>query len=223
MPIYVRWISLSTIIISLILFILLPLTIISKFSSHVSAHFNNPYPLPLPKIHPLHIKVGMCSIHQFDDSMWKYKKLSRETECMAENIYFEARGQSIRGQLAVGLVIINRVISTKYPNSICGVVWQHKNYDSGRVIAQFSWTTDGYTNIPNKKSKAWITSKLVAESLLAGGSLFNIVDFTHDSTNYHADYVTPYWSKILHKTITVGDHLFYNNNTTVANISASAL
>lgn len=144
----------------------------------------------------------------FDQSNWEYESLEDEIQCMALNIYFEARGEDRKGQLAVGLVTINRVLSKKYPNSVCDVVWQQNKNKKGKLIAQFSWTLDGLHDTP-LEMESWEESKRLAEGLLAEGTLFNLVDFTYGSTHYHANYVDPAWSKTLTKTIVVGDHLFY--------------
>lgn len=161
------------------------------------------------------------SDNPFDQSRWTYINLADEVNCMALNLYFEARGQSTKGQIAVGLVTINRVLSKKYPNSICDVVWQQNKNRKGKLVAQFSWTLDGLHDNP-QESKAWEESKMIAESMLAEGSLFNMGDLTNGSTHYHAFYVTPFWSKHLTQTIVVGDHLFYTNSP-VAKVSSSKL
>ena len=157
----------------------------------------------------------------FDQTRWTYISLADEINCMALNLYFEARGQSTEGQIAVGLVTINRVLSKKYPNSICDVVWQQNKNRKGKLVAQFSWTLDGLHDNP-QESKAWEESKMIAESMLAEGSLFNMSDLTNGSTHYHAYYVTPFWSKHLTLTIVVGDHLFYTNSP-VVKVSSSKL
>jgi len=145
----------------------------------------------------------------FDQGRWKYESLDHEINCMALNIYFESRDQTLHGQIAVGLVTINRVLSSKHPNSICKVVWQKRKNKKGRYVAQFSWTLDGKSDRP-LEFESWVSSLRAAETLLHEGSLFNVFDFTRGSTHYHAFYVDPFWSKKLTRTITVGDHLFYN-------------
>ena len=84
----------------------------------------------------------------FDQSKWEYELLSNEINCLALNLYFEARDQDKEGQIAVGLVTINRVLSKHYPNSICDVVWQQNKNKKGNLIAQFSWTLDGMHDSP---------------------------------------------------------------------------
>ena len=155
--------------------------------------------------------VAYTSARQFNQDRWNFANLDAETNCMALNLYFEARGQGTKGQLAVGLVTINRVLSKRYPNSICKVVWQKNKNKNGHMVAQFSWTLDGQPFKP-LNLQAWYYSVNLAESLLDEGSLFNIADFTKGSTHYHANYVDPYWNNHLTPTIIVGDHLFYSNS-----------
>lgn len=115
--------------------------------------------------------------------------------CLARNIYFEARNQSTLGQIAVGLVTINRVKHTRWPNSICGVVWQ-KN--------QFSWTHDNKSDVP-RNLDAWKRAQGLALMLLKN----EVRDFTGGAVYYHADYVNPVWNKQLVKTTTIDNHIFY--------------
>ncbi len=117
--------------------------------------------------------------------------------CMAKNIYFESRMESIKGQLAVGLVTLNRVHSRYFPNTVCSVVYQH---------AQFSWYWDGKSDKPIYPSH-WEHSLLLASALLDDDS--NIYDFTHGSDHYHADYVKPKWRLAMFKVVKIDTHIFY--------------
>lgn len=138
--------------------------------------------------------------------------IENETKCLADNIYFEARNESLKGQIAVALVTLNRVESEKYPDSICEVVWQ-KNYSKkyGKWIAHFSWTLDGLSDKPkNEKAyaKSWKMAEFFMLSIIDG---VHIADFTEGATHYHADYVNPSWArshKIL-KLAKIDTHIFY--------------
>ncbi|WP_371153203.1 cell wall hydrolase [Jannaschia sp. 2305UL9-9] len=124
-----------------------------------------------------------------------------EWRCLAEAIYFEARGEPVEGQVAVAEVILNRVDSERYPGSICRVV----NQGTGRRNAcQFSYTCDG---IPDSVSErgAWSRAGKIARLLIDGAPR----DLTADATHYHADYVDPYWAKVYPRTAQVGRHIFY--------------
>jgi len=142
---------------------------------------------------------------------WTYEDFNAEVFCLAKNIYFEARNQDIQGQIAVGLVTINRVFSPKHPNSICEVVWRKLKNKNGKWVAHFSWTLDGKSDIPGNLEMYEDHIRL-AEAMLAGRVLDNFVDITYGSTHYHAYYVTPWWSFKLSDTLDVGDHLFYTTS-----------
>lgn len=121
--------------------------------------------------------------------------------CLAEAIYFEARGEPIAGQVAVAEVILNRVDAGNYPSSICGVV----NQGTGRLHAcQFSYTCDGLPEAVNNRA-AWDTAGKIAQLLIDGAPRA----LTAAATHYHADYVNPYWAKVYPQTAKVGRHIFY--------------
>ena len=120
----------------------------------------------------------------------------QDVDCLARNIYFESANQSQLGKLAVGLVVMNRVRSDRYPNTICGVVNQR---------SQFSWVNDGKSNVPNN-DWAWEQSQKMAKSILNGEAEF--IGFG-DAMHYHADYVSPSWSKRMNQVTQVDQHIFY--------------
>lgn len=130
---------------------------------------------------------------------------SRELTCLAEGIYFEARGESIRGKLAVGRVILNRVESKAYPNSVCKVVYQNKHK---RNRCQFSFACDGKPDKINERAE-WGAILMHAAWLFANGVEDRAPAQVRHATHYHADYVRPYWSKKLWLTGRIGHHLFY--------------
>ena len=132
---------------------------------------------------------------------------SKEIECLAKNIYFEARNQSVRGQIAVGNVTINRVKDSRFPNSVCKVVTQAKKDKNNNIIlnkCQFSWYCDGIKDTMLNNEVKEFSFKL-AKALILG----QISDVTHNSTHYHSKKVKPYWSSHLSKTVTIEDHHFY--------------
>jgi spore germination cell wall hydrolase CwlJ-like protein len=133
----------------------------------------------------------------------------REARCLAEGIYFEARGESVRGQLAVGRVILNRVASDAYPNTICGVVYQN---DDKRNRCQFSFACDGKEDTITEPS-VWAEVQGYTTWLLANhtkpGTESQLLASLGDSTHYHADYVNPRWANYLTLTVRIGRHLFY--------------
>lgn len=137
-----------------------------------------------------------------------YANYNKELKCLTENIYFEARGQHLTGQLAVGLVTLNRVMSNHYPNTICGVVWQKKtNPKTKKMVAQFSWTLDNLSNIPKKNTDTYRDIKRLAEFLLDRESA--ITDFTKGATHYHSVNVKPHWAEKITFLAQYDEHLFY--------------
>jgi spore germination cell wall hydrolase CwlJ-like protein len=125
-----------------------------------------------------------------------------EKNCMATAIYFEARGESERGQAAVGQVILNRVKEETYPDSICGVVYQNKHM---RNACQFSFACDGQSDVARNQA-AWRRANDITEKILNSGGADKAIGA---ATHYHADYVKPKWAYHLKKLSTVGRHIFY--------------
>ena len=130
-----------------------------------------------------------------------------EEYCLAETIYFEARNQELLGQIAVGLVALNRVKSSRFPDTLCDVTRQAKRDSSGRIIkykCQFSYYCDGLKEHVAEK-EAWSTAKIVAETVIEQGHK----DFTDGALYYHTTSIIPYWSSAYHPTLELGDHIFY--------------
>lgn len=126
---------------------------------------------------------------------------AEDRRCLTEAIYYEARNQPVSGQMAVADVVLNRVKSKWYPNSVCEVVYQGSTRQTG---CQFSFTCDGSLNAAIEP-KAMRESKALATAILGGFHL----PLSKSALNYHANYVSPYWAPTLHHTATVGDHVFY--------------
>jgi spore germination cell wall hydrolase CwlJ-like protein len=136
---------------------------------------------------------------------------SSERHCLAEAIYFEARGEPRAGWWTVGRVILNRTKLIDYPNTICGVVYQHADLVNR---CQFSFVCD---EKPNRISD----TRLWSEILFEASGLLNCGDGCDApanpkvplalSTHYHATWVSPSWSKKLRRTGQVGNHIFYRS------------
>ena len=116
--------------------------------------------------------------------------------CLAKNIYFEANNQSYIGQEAVAWVTLNRVNSGDYPNNICDVVFQYK---------QFSWTIDGKYNTPRSVKKF---SVALAAAINVYSNYGRAKDPTEGATMYHTVYIKPYWHHDYTPTVIIGDHIF---------------
>lgn len=118
-----------------------------------------------------------------------------ELTCLALNIYWEARNQSMAGQLAVAQVTLNRVSDPRYADNVCDVVYEHK---------QFSWYWDGKSDTP-KEPRAWEKANLIASAALHGSRHVAFRDVTH----YHAVYIEPFWKDYMVQIAMIGDHVFY--------------
>ena len=128
--------------------------------------------------------------------------------CMAQNIYYEARGSNRADRIAVADVVLNRVQDTRYPNTICEVVKQGKKLADGRMkrnACQFSWYCDGKSDWP-RDMDAWVDAQLIAYNMLEYGQGRGL---TEGSTHYHADYVKPKWARSLQLVGRIGVHIFY--------------
>ena len=135
--------------------------------------------------------------------------LENSYHCLASNIYWEARNQSLEGKLAVAQVTLNRVESSKYPNTICGVVTQTRYYPSGRIdlhSCQFSWYCDGLKDEP---VETWGFSYEESLNLVVDFLENRPMDLTDGSTHYHSIKVNPYWTSGLRKTTQIEEHIFY--------------
>lgn len=126
---------------------------------------------------------------------------SRSLECLTEAIYYEAALEPEEGQRAVAQVVLNRVRHPSYPKTICGVVYQGHERTTG---CQFTFTCDG-SLARRPVARIWDRARQIA-ALALMGSVYDPVGW---ATNYHANYVLPYWADSLLKTATVGRHIFY--------------
>ena len=133
-----------------------------------------------------------------------------DRQCLAKNIYFEARSESIAGQVAVAWVTLNRMESDRFPNSVCGVVYQARKDSAGnprRNQCQFSWYCDGKSDrIRNQRE--WEDVKLITDVVLIDWARANASP-VENATFYHADYVDPYWADSFTEIATVDSHIFY--------------
>ena len=132
------------------------------------------------------------------------QRRANDLECLAENVYFEARGEPLEGQYAVAEVTLNRTRSDNFPHTICGVIHEIRwNPGRERLVADFSWTEQG--RLSPQDGPAWKQAMSVAIAVyddlhepLVPGALF-----------YHATNVHPEWSKVRKAVATIGKHIFY--------------
>ena len=127
-----------------------------------------------------------------------------QAHCLAQVVYFEARSESLEGQLAVAQVVLNRVATPRYPATICAVAFQNEHLP---FRCQFSFACDG---MPDKayNMTAWRQARAVAQLALDGAW----DDITGRSTHYHALNAMPYWRNHLQQTVQLGRHIFYRED-----------
>lgn len=132
--------------------------------------------------------------------------------CLALNIYHEARGENLDGMMAVGNVTMNRLMSERFPSTLCGVVFQgmhRQNWKNESVPKRdqchFSWYCDGKSDEPTDH-RAWASAVMLAQMLLTSP---DYVDITNGATHYHTTGVKPWWCKDMKPLGTIGNHVFY--------------
>lgn len=129
-------------------------------------------------------------------------------KCLAEALYFEARGESVKGQFAVAEVIMNRVENARFPDTLCGVIRQ----GTGRKFAcQFTYTCDGQKETIHEPA-AWEQVGKVARLMMDGAPR----TLTDGATHYHTKSVRPRWARVYPKTTSIGYHIFYRQSYRVS-------
>jgi len=129
-------------------------------------------------------------------------QLLAEHRCLSEVMYYEARGEGVRGEMAVAEVVFRRLESRMHGPSICAVVYEGAN----RPVCQFSFVCDGSLDRP-RESVAWRVAQGLATRILTGA--LPLSDATEGALNYHAVYVRPVWADNLVRTAQIGNHIFY--------------
>jgi hypothetical protein len=186
-------------------------------SANAQAAFSTAASLATPAVATVQVQPAQSVTARLPTSMateaaWLYKSgwplyalvdkyatsapLDGQTSCLATAVYFEARGESVEGQMAVARVVMNRAASGRYPPDWCGVVKQH---------AQFSFVRHGEFPYVDTSSYAWQKAEAVAELAAA-----NVVpSLSNDVLWYHANYVAPTWRRSLVEVQQIGAHIFY--------------
>lgn len=131
------------------------------------------------------------------------ERMLAEQRCLAEAMYYEARGEGVDGEKAIAEVVFHRMQSAGFPHSICGVVYQRAAVGHG---CQFSFTCNGKLD-DRKTPGAWARAKRLAGRILTG--LIQLGDVTEDAIAFHAVAVQPEWGGHLVRTIQIGKHVFY--------------
>ena len=131
-----------------------------------------------------------------------------EAWCLAQNVYYEARSSNRADRIAVADVVLNRVIDTRYPNTICEVVHQGRKNPNGtmkRNMCQFSWYCDGKSDWPTDMD-AWVDAQQIAYLMIVHNDGRGL---TEGATHYHATYVKPAWAKQKQLVGRIGKHIYY--------------
>ena len=146
---------------------------------------------------------GSASAQNFE-----LEKLFPQVQCMALNVYYEARGSNLADKAAVADVVLNRVNDTRYPDTVCDVVKQGLQDANGNMLrnkSQFSWYCDGKHDRPQDEDR-WVEAQSIAWNIVEENKYRGI---TEGSTHYHATYVNPRWAKTLQLVGRIGAHIFY--------------
>ena len=130
------------------------------------------------------------------------KSRAKSEKCLAEAVYFEARGEAVRGQIAVAQVVMNRAFSGFYPNTVCGVVYQNKHR---HLACQFTFACDNVADVV-REPDMWDRARKIAKAMLDGQLWLPEVA---KSTHYHAYWVRPSWVNEMKKMYKFGVHTFY--------------
>ena len=158
---------------------------------------------------------GSADVPRVTDPVWLAAQPAptgdKQFRCLATALYFEARGESLHGQAAVAEVILNRVETSAYPNSICGVVNQ-----AGKGGCQFSFACDGKPETIGDP-RAWDVAARIARAMLDGAPR----ELTQGATHFHTPAVNPKWARSFAKTARIGSHIFYRQPLRVASAAPS--
>nr|AWM06044.1 cell wall hydrolase [Bradyrhizobium symbiodeficiens]QDF36423.1 cell wall hydrolase [Bradyrhizobium symbiodeficiens] len=130
------------------------------------------------------------------------KSRAKSEKCLAEAVYFESRGEAVRGQMAVAQVVMNRVFSGKYPETVCGAVYQNKHR---HLACQFTFACDNNADVI-REPEMWDRARKIAKAMLDGQIWLPEVG---KSTHYHAYWVHPSWVAEMKKMYKTGVHTFY--------------
>lgn len=156
---------------------------------------------------------------------------SKDQECLAKNIFYEAANEPEEGKVAVGIVTLNRVRDERFPKTICGVVNQKTVFERVRTVnrevktflttkqettqvvqkvavCQFSWNCEGAKKKLKSSDERWIESQRVAQVLLSGGYI-EWQEKYQDAMWFHATHVKPTWARQKQRVNRIGGHIFY--------------
>ncbi|HEY8519833.1 MAG TPA: cell wall hydrolase [Gammaproteobacteria bacterium] len=157
--------------------------------------------LPLPVV-----LLGFLVHFAYED--WSRIEAERrrrvDLQCLAENVYYEARGEPVSGQYAVAEVTMNRVRARQFPSTVCDVVHE-KRWDPlrKRLVGAFSWTE--LERLPRPRGPAWDRARAVAEAVYDQKEAPRV----EGALYYHAEHIEPSWAKEKRLVAEIGRHRFY--------------
>jgi hypothetical protein len=166
------------------------------------------------------VAVGIAHIHRAIETSpvrLALAGLAQEQQCLAEAMYYEARGEGVEGQKAIAEVVLQRTHDHNFPSTICGVVYQ--GADVPGHICQFSFACDGELRVA-KAQGAWQHAKVLADAIMTGA--MRLVGETGHAVAFHSVDVTPVWAATMIQTTQIGNHIFYRWNPHPAAEPASA-
>ena len=162
--------------------------------------------------HPVAIK-NVVTIPNYSSLNIVLENRAKQVECLAKNIYFEARNEPFAGQFAVALVTLNRVYDDTFPNTVCEVVYQGIHTKRGfpkRNRCQFSWYCDGNSDEVRNLKSFDKSQKIANLAMLQYSKLKSEgLDYTEGAIYYHTYEISPRWSNSFPKVGRIGDHIFY--------------
>jgi N-acetylmuramoyl-L-alanine amidase len=152
------------------------------------------------------VALPLAGFGWFLQSVFEERFDRQNLQCLALNVYYEARGEPRAGQYAVAEVTMNRVASEYYPDTVCGVVYQKRwDYLRRRYVGAFSWTE--LDNQPAPEGREWRRAQEVAEAVYYSRHVARLDGVTH----YHSIYIKPSWSRGRKPVARIGKHLFYRS------------
>ena len=149
---------------------------------------------------------GTAAIEQSDGTAEAVHDLLAEHRCLAQVMYYEARGEGEQGERAVAEVVFDRLAQGTHGGTLCDVIFE----GAGKTFCQFTFACDGSMRAV-KEPEAWRTAQVLAARLMVGE--LSQMDDIKGATNYHATYVHPYWASRFEKIAKIGNHIFYKAKT----------
>lgn len=152
--------------------------------------------------------IGYAEVNEYRNEK-ALEAFQEQHQCIAMNMYHEARSDSKLGMKAVGFVTLNRAYDDRYPDTPCDVVYQARldgNGNPRRNQCQFSWFCDGKSDKP-KDEVMWKVAQGIAYQVMEDYG--KVEDPTDGAIMYHASYVSPYWKKSYERTVRIDSHIFY--------------